>query len=76
MRVLALLLAALAALLAPAAHADDLRPGYLEWRQTAPGTWAVTWKAPLLGGLATRARPLLPPAASPKAPSGASPALR
>jgi hypothetical protein len=60
MRVLALLLAALAALLAPAAHADDLRPGYLEWRQTAPGTWAVTWKAPLLGGLATRARPLLP----------------
>ena len=60
MRVIAALLALLAAALVPA-HADDLRPGYLEWREDAPGAWTVTWKAPLLGGLATRARPVLPP---------------
>ena len=44
----------------PAAHADDLRPGYLDWTEQSPGVWTVTWKAPLLGGLATRAKPLLP----------------
>jgi len=42
------------------AHADDLRPGYLDWTEQTPGVWSVTWKAPLLGGLATRAKPLLP----------------
>ena len=42
------------------ARADDLRPGYLDWTQQSAGQWAVTWKAPLLGGLATRAKPLLP----------------
>jgi len=55
------LLAVLLALCATTpAHADDLRPGYLDWTERSPGDWAVTWKAPLLGGLATRARPLLP----------------
>jgi len=58
-RALVALLALLAAIAQPA-RADDLRPGYLEWRERAPGAWRVTWKAPLLGGLATRARPLLP----------------
>lgn len=58
MRLLAVLLVLL---LGPAAaRADDLRPGYLEWTEQAPGAWTVTWKAPLLGGLATRARPVLP----------------
>jgi len=57
-RALAGLLLALLAL-APA-RADDMRPGYLEWSEGTPGHWKVTWKAPLLGGLATRARPLLP----------------
>ena len=55
--LLALLLAVLAS---GAARADDLRPGYLDWTERSPGVWAVTWKAPLLGGLATRAKPLLP----------------
>ena len=50
----------LAMLAIPAAHADDLRPGYLDWTERTPGVWSVTWKAPLLGGLATRAKPLLP----------------
>jgi len=53
-------LLALFLLAANSARADDLRPGYLEWSETAPGRWQVTWKAPLLGGLATRSRPLLP----------------
>lgn len=53
-------LLALLVLLASPARADDLRPGYLEWSEAAPGHWRVTWKAPLLGGLATRARPLVP----------------
>ena len=58
--LLALLPALLLALLSSPARADDLRPGYLDWTENKPGEWAVTWKAPLLGGLATRARPLLP----------------
>ena len=53
-------LLALLILLASPARADDLRPGYLEWSEAAPGHWRVTWKAPLLGGLATRARPVMP----------------
>lgn len=60
MRLLAALLSALVLFACPA-RADDLRPGYLEWTEHAPGEWRVTWKAPLLGGLATRAKPILPP---------------
>ena len=55
-------LAALLALfltVAPA-RADDSRPGYLEWAEQTPGIWRVSWKAPLLGGLATRTKPILP----------------
>ena len=55
-----LLLALLALLIATPAHADDLRPGYLEWAEQTPNQWRVTWKAPLLGGLATRTKPILP----------------
>ena len=58
MRLLLALLAML--LLSAPAHADDLRPGYLEWVERTPGDWQVTWKAPLLGGLATRTKPILP----------------
>ena len=43
-----------------AAHADELRPGYLELTQRNQKQWQVLWKAPILGGLATRARPQLP----------------
>ncbi len=41
-------------------HADELRPGYIELTQQTPAEWKLVWKAPLLGGLATRAEPLLP----------------
>lgn len=56
------LLACLIALLglAAAARADELRPGYLELTQTDATHWRMIWKAPVLGGLATRAHPALP----------------
>lgn len=55
--VLLVLLAALAAL---PAQADELRPGYLEFTQQDPQHWKLVWKAPVLGGLATRTRPAFP----------------
>ena len=52
---------ALAALaLAGPARADELRPGYLELTQQDAWQWKMVWKAPILGGLATRARPHIP----------------
>lgn len=57
----ALFLALLALFCAGApARADELRPGFLELTQRDANHWTVLWKAPVLGGLATRARPALP----------------
>ncbi len=42
------------------ASADELRPGYLELTQRDARHWDMIWKAPVLGGLATRSRPALP----------------
>ena len=56
-RLLAWLL--LIAFAAPA-RADELRPGYLELTQRDASHWDLIWKAPILGGLATRSRPALP----------------
>jgi len=50
MRRLAFLLAVLSALLAPRAHADEIRPGYLEMRQTAPDSYGLLFKIPARGG--------------------------
>ncbi len=56
-----LLLVLLALLLGIAeARADELRPGYLELTQRDAQHWSLAYKAPVLGGLATRARPVLP----------------
>ena len=38
-----------------------MRPGYLELTQQDAQHWKLVWKAPVLGGLATHARPLIPP---------------
>jgi hydrogenase/urease accessory protein HupE len=43
------------------ASADELRPGYLELTQRDAHHWRVVYKAPILGGLATRARPAFAP---------------
>lgn len=55
-----LLLALFAALVSLPAQADELRPGYLEFTQTDAQHWKLVWKAPVLGGLATRTRPAFP----------------
>jgi hydrogenase/urease accessory protein HupE len=44
-----LFLAVLAALLAQPALSDELRPGYLEMRQTSPGTYNLLFKIPARG---------------------------
>jgi len=56
------LLIAMLALLGGAgvAHADELRPGYLELTQQTTNTWRMTWKAPLRTGLVSRAAPIAP----------------
>jgi hydrogenase/urease accessory protein HupE len=38
-----------AVLLAPPAHSDELRPGYLEIRQTSPGAYNLLFKIPARG---------------------------
>src|SRR3954469_2820077 len=44
-----LLFAVLVALLATAALTDELRPGYLEMRQTGPGAYYLLFKIPARG---------------------------
>jgi len=45
-----MLLGVFGALLAGSAPADELRPGYLEIRQTAPDTYGLLFKIPARGG--------------------------
>jgi hydrogenase/urease accessory protein HupE len=59
-RLLRIVLALFAALLALPAQADELRPGYLEFTQQDAQHWKLVWKAPVLGGLATRTKPAFP----------------
>ncbi len=59
MRVWLALLLTLIAWPAPA-RADTLQPGYLELTQRDAAHWTLVWKAPIIGGLATRASPALP----------------
>ena len=49
MKYLAMLLGVLGALLGHAAQSDEIRPGYLELRQTAPDTYNLLFKIPALG---------------------------
>lgn len=58
--LLAALALMFAALVAVPAQADELRPGYLELTQQDARNWRVVWKAPVLGGLATRTSPAFP----------------
>jgi len=56
----ATLLAAALSLSATAAHAHEVRPGYLELRETSPGVFEVLFKTPTLGGMRFNLRPVLP----------------
>ena len=49
MRCLAILLVVLGALLGPSAQSDEIRPAYLELRQTASDTYSLLFKVPALG---------------------------
>ena len=60
MRHLLRLFAWMALLAALPVQADELRPGYLELTQQDTQHWKLVWKAPVLGGLATRTRPAWP----------------
>src|SRR5438270_12383687 len=44
-----LIIVVIAVLLAQPALADELRPGYLEMRQTSPGTYNLLFKIPARG---------------------------
>ena len=68
-RLLRLCLSLLALLAALPAQADELRPGYLELTQLDAQQWKLVWKAPVLGGLATRTRPAFPAFCQQTAPS-------
>ncbi len=56
----AILLAMIVSLSALPAQADELRPGYLEFTQLNQKEWKLVWKAPVIGGLATRSKPAFP----------------
>jgi hydrogenase/urease accessory protein HupE len=45
---------------AAAAHADELRPGYLEFTQLGAKEWHLVWKAPMKGGITPATQPVLP----------------
>jgi hydrogenase/urease accessory protein HupE len=47
-------------LIAQPAHADELRPGYLEFTQKSAADWSLVWKAPMRGGVTTATQPILP----------------
>jgi hypothetical protein len=49
MRYLAMLLGVLSVLLGHSVRADEIRPGYLELRQTAPDTYSMLFKIPARG---------------------------
>lgn len=68
-RLLRLCLSLLALLAALPAQADELRPGYLELTQLDAQQWKLVWKAPVLGGLATRTRPAFPAFCQQSSPS-------
>ena len=50
----------LAAALSGNARAHEVRPGYLELRQTGPQAWSVLWKVPARGELRLSIRPRFP----------------
>lgn len=47
-------------LFAQPAHADELRPGYLEFTQKTETEWTLIWKAPMRGGVTPATQPVLP----------------
>jgi len=59
-RARVVLVIAMLALGARAAHAHEVRPGYLELTETSSGVFQVLFKLPMLGGMRFNLHPLLP----------------
>jgi hypothetical protein len=59
-RWLPLVAMALTANMPGIAFGHEVRPGYLELRQTGGDTWSVLWKVPALGDMRLSIHPLLP----------------
>jgi hydrogenase/urease accessory protein HupE len=59
-RLLAALIFLIPLLAAAPAHAHEIRPAYLEIRETAPDAFAVIWKVPALGEMRLRLHARLP----------------
>lgn len=57
---LALATSVVAALPAPPVQAHEIRPGFLEMRETAPGTYSVLWKHPAGGEVRISIAPVFP----------------
>jgi hydrogenase/urease accessory protein HupE len=57
-------LVALFVLCVPSARAHEARPGYLELRETAPGTYQVLWKQPAQGEMFLHLDPVFPESCS------------
>ena len=47
-------------LIGSAAHADELRPGYVEFTQVSAAKWTLVWKIPIKGGFTPFTKPILP----------------
>jgi hydrogenase/urease accessory protein HupE len=58
--VVILLMLALMSAAAQTVHAHEVRPGYLELRQTSAGMYAVLWKVPAVGEMRLSIRPRFP----------------
>lgn len=54
------LLAFWLAIIATAAQADELKPGYMEFAQRTQNDWSLSWKLPMRGGLTPQTNPILP----------------
>jgi hydrogenase/urease accessory protein HupE len=50
-RALLLMVFAAASFFVPAARAHEVRPAYLELKETAPGQFSVLWRTPVLSGM-------------------------
>ncbi len=55
-----ILVAAALALAAAPALAHEVRPGFLDLKETSPGVYAFRWTAPSGGGVEIRVEPILP----------------
>ena len=68
-RAVGLSLAVVAAvLLSGAAHAHEVRPGFLELRETGPETYSVLWKHPAGGEVQISIAPVFPEGCSFRTP--------